>query len=239
MIRFEPRDFDSFLPKWLREWEGDGIVARTVKKEQADMLRATGLPVVELAGHPRYGVAQVQCDDAAMGRMAFEHLFDRGLRHFGHFAYGEPRWIASHRKGFCDVVSQHGFDCHIYRSPSSRGHLRTVWREKQRPHVARWLRSLPRPVGIYTIGDSHAARLLDICQDEGIAVPEEVAILGMNNDVAICETVRPTLSSLDLNARCAATRRRLCSTDSWPATNRPRTSSSSLPAASLFVSRRT
>ena len=81
------------------------------------MLRTTKLPLVELAGNPQYGVAQVQVDDAAMGRMAFEHLFDRGLRHFGHFSYGEPWWAEAHRKGFRDALTAHGYDCHIYRSP--------------------------------------------------------------------------------------------------------------------------
>ncbi len=69
------------------------------------------------------------------------------------------------------------------------------------PHLIAWLRSLPRPIGILTPGDLHAVQLVDVCRAIDITVPEEMAILGRGNDPMICETVRPTLSSLDLDAR--------------------------------------
>jgi LacI family transcriptional regulator len=63
------------------------------------------------------------------------------------------------------------------------------------------MRGLPRPIGIATPGDLHAVCLLDLCRELKIAVPEEMAILGCGNDPVICETVHPTLSSLDLDPR--------------------------------------
>ena len=77
--------------------------------------------------------------------------------------------------------------------------MRIIWQECQRPHVVRWLRSLPRPIGIYTPGDWIAVRLLEVCQENDIAVPQEIAILGLENDVTVCESVRPTLSSIELD----------------------------------------
>ena len=204
-IRFEPCDFESMPPKRLmkelKEWHGDGIIARTVKKSQAELLWATKLPMVEVYGDPRYGVAQVQIDDAAVGRMAVDHFLERGLRHFGYFNYANPWWVESHRRKYCEALKAHGHDCHIYRAPPSPDRIRAIWRESQRPLVMQWLRSLPRPIGVYTGGDLHSARLLEICLEIKIAVPEDVAILGNYNDVVICETVRPTLSSIDLDNR--------------------------------------
>ena len=66
--------------------------------------------------------------------------------------------------------------------------------------MIKWVRSLPKPIGIYAVGDMHAVRLLDACHEIGVAVPEEVAILSVGNDPLICETVRPTISSLDLDS---------------------------------------
>jgi LacI family transcriptional regulator len=76
-----------------------------------------------------------------------------------------------------------------------------AWHESQRPGLMKWISSLPRPIGVYTLSDIHSVRLLDMCHELDIAVPEEIAILGLGNDPVTCETVRPTLSSLDLDAR--------------------------------------
>ena len=105
-----------------------------------------------------------------------------------------------HREAFCAALEERGCRCHIYEPPT-RERTIPVWDERQQPGVIKWLRSLPRPIGILAPGDIHAVHLLDICREINIAVPEEMAILGMGNDSVICDTVQPTLSSLDLDAR--------------------------------------
>jgi LacI family transcriptional regulator len=76
-----------------------------------------------------------------------------------------------------------------------------IWQENRRPQIAKWLESLPRPIGIYAAGDLASVRLLEVCQENRIAVPEEIAILGVVNDVMLCESTRPTLSSIELDTR--------------------------------------
>jgi len=199
-IQFVYRALDSLPPQWLKQWRGDGIISRTVNLKQAKMLWATKVPLVELHSHPKIGVPQVRIDLMMEGRMAVDHLLNCGLRQFAFFNYGEAWWITLHREAFCRAVKEREHDCHSYQPPAS---VRSVpaWRESQRPGLIKWLRSLPRPIGIFTAGDIHAAFLLDICRENNIAVPEEMAILGMGNDSVICETVRPTLSSIDVGAR--------------------------------------
>jgi LacI family transcriptional regulator len=96
-------------------------------------------------------------------------------------------------------LDERGHECQIY-TPATREQNLAVWDESQRPGLIKWLRSLTRPIGIYTPGDLHSVCLLDMCLELGIAVPEEIAILGRGNDPVICEAVHPTLSSIDLNA---------------------------------------
>jgi LacI family transcriptional regulator len=163
-------------------------------------LRATGRPFIELHGHPRFGGAAVSIDAIAHARLAMDHFLDCGLSRFGFFTLGTYWWIEKHRKAFCEELGQRGFECSVYDSPVFDDEL-PVWNERQRPKLVRWLRSLERPVGILTIGDLHAVHLMDVCQELGIAVPEDIAILGTGNDPVICETVHPTLSSIDLDAR--------------------------------------
>jgi LacI family transcriptional regulator len=200
-IQFEDRGLEATPPSWLKEWQGEGIIARCITQKQAKLLNATGLPMVELLGNRHIGTAEVTCDDNLMGRMAVDHFFDRGLRQFAFFTYGETWWTRTHCAGFSNALQERGYECNIYQPPRTPDRALPIWHEYQRPRLIEWLRSLPRPIGVYTAGDMQAVRLLDACRDLNIAVPDEVSILSTSNDPVICETVRPTLSSMDLNSR--------------------------------------
>jgi LacI family transcriptional regulator len=199
-IQFEYRALDSQPPVWLAEWQGDGIIARTSNAAQAKALLASNRPLVELFGYPRLENAHVRPDITAESVTAVEHFLNSGLRNFGYFAFGESSWITTHREAYSKELAERGFTCHAYKSPPSRQTM-PFWRDEQRRKVLRWIRSLPRQIGIYTPGDLHAVRLLDACHEAKIAVPDEIAILGRGNDPVICETVHPTLSSMDIDSR--------------------------------------
>lgn len=199
-IQFEYRALDSSPPEWLSTWAGDGIIARTGNTAQAKSLLATGRPLVELFGQPRVIEAQVRPDLSAETSVAIEHLLNCGLRLFGYFAYEDVWWIKTHREAYATALRERGFGFHVYDAPRSR-HSLPIWRDFRRPDVLRWLRSVPHPIGIVTPGDLHAVRLLDACYEAKIAVPDEIAVLGRGNDAVICETVRPTMSSLDPDPR--------------------------------------
>jgi LacI family transcriptional regulator len=194
-IQFEYRALDSQPPEWLSEWAGDGIIARTNNAAQSRMLSAMKCPVVEL-----FSDAQVRLDLAAEGNMVIEHFLNCGLRHFGYFTYGEVQWIKTHRDAFIKALEERKYMCHGFAAPVSRRSM-PVWRDNQRSSVLRWIRSLPRHIGIYTPSDLHAVRILDACHEAKISVPDEIAILGRGNDPVVCETVRPTLSSVDPDSR--------------------------------------
>jgi LacI family transcriptional regulator len=199
-IQFEERALDSQPPAWLAQWRGDGIIVRTDSMKLEKLLRATRKPLIELHGNPEIGIAQVRTDGTMGGRMVVEHFLDCGLQHFAYFSCEEAWWIDENRDLFCKALEAVGGHCHIFH-PLSAKRSQMGWNDRQRMRVIEWLRSLPKPIGIYTAGDLYAARLLDACRAAEIAVPEEVAIVGIGNDPVICETVRPTLSSLDLNAQ--------------------------------------
>ncbi len=199
-IQFEERAVDSSPPKWLEEWRGDGIITRTVSLKMAKMLWATKRPIIELFGGPNICNPHVRTDTLIGGRLVVEHFLKCGLRHFAHFAYEDTWWIESQREDFCKAADEKGCPCHVYQAPALNRSI-PVWHERYRSRLIKWLVSLPRPIGILAAVDLHAARLLDVCRELDIAVPEEVAIVGIGNDPVICETTHPTLSSLDLDGR--------------------------------------
>jgi len=199
-IQYEYRARDSLPPQWIKQWPGDGIISRTVSLEQAKLLRATKLPLVELHGHPQARTAEVNVDVPVEACMAIDHFLDCGLRNFGFFTFGKTWWVDVHRERYVEELKKRGYSRQIYEAPVFDDSV-PVWSERQRPGLIQWLKSLKRPIGIFTLGDLHSMRLLDQCRELNIAVPEEIAILGLGNDPVICETVHPTLSSMDLNAR--------------------------------------
>jgi LacI family transcriptional regulator len=131
--------------------------------------------------------------------MIIDHFIDCGLRHFAHFGYEETQATRPLQNALDRTLAERGFQCHYFQAPSAK-HMLPQWHEEMRPHLLKWLRSLPRPIGVLGHGDVHALRLLGACRDLDIAVPEEMAILGIGNDSVICEAVHPTLSSIDVNA---------------------------------------
>jgi LacI family transcriptional regulator len=199
-VQFEGRGLDSLPPRWLKNWRGDGVISRTVSLKTARLLKATHLPVVELHGSEKIGVAQVRVDFDMMAAMAADHLRNSGLQRFAYFVCGETFANKEQCEAFRKAIRGLGFECRVFPAPTVK-EIVPHWDERQRPNVVKWLRSLPRPIGIFTSADSYAVRVLDICRELNIAVPEEVAILGLGNDKVICETLRPTLSSLDLDPK--------------------------------------
>jgi LacI family transcriptional regulator len=188
----ETRSLESQGPPWLRGWKGDGILSRTGSAALARRLRATSVPVVELRSRrllPR--APWVGVDNRALGAMVASHLLERGFRNFGLLALGGEDFFRERCDNFVSSLRDRGFRCDVLPSPAG------PWEAQQRALV-RWVRSLPRPAGVMACTDQLGFWLLDACMRAGVAVPEEVAVVGVENDEALCAMSRPPLSSVAL-----------------------------------------
>jgi LacI family transcriptional regulator len=180
------------------EWQGDGIIAQP--RQNSEFLRQlseSGIPVVTLSGPPRTGgLPAVRANHEAVAELAIAHFRDRG---FVRFAYcGAPNewdWPPIGRN-FLKLAEESGSQCDIYRPQEDPG-SHTL----QLAPLAKWLKSLRKPVGLLASNDNRAREVLDACRAAGIFVPEEVAVLGVNDDELICELANPPLSSVIHNAR--------------------------------------
>lgn len=182
-------------PEWLRRWKGDGIIARIETREIGVAVRRTGLPVVDISAARHVpGIPWFETDDAAIARMAANHLLERGFRHLAFC--GDPgfNWSLWREAGFTSYVRGVGVECAVHQSPP-RQDRRYSW-NRDRRGLLKWLRNLPRPVGIMACYDIKAQQLLAICRDEGILVPDQVAVIGVDNDRRLCELCDPPLSSV-------------------------------------------
>ncbi len=190
-----PHGLDQAVPGWFRHWKGDGIIARITTPAFARLLKNTGLPVVDVLGMvPRTGFPIAHVDDDAISRLAFEHLSERGFRHFAFIGLAGENWSESRRDAF--LVHARKLNTEPALREFTRRELEeTAW-EKRQAHLASWLRALPKPVGLMVCSDQHGLDVLEACRRGKIAVPDEVAVVGVDNDEPLCEVCTPPLTSV-------------------------------------------
>ncbi|MEN6406928.1 MAG: substrate-binding domain-containing protein [Thermoguttaceae bacterium] len=184
----------GLTPAMLGNWTGDGVIAVINDPVAARAARRLSIPVVNLAGVLRKCcLPRVMVDQAALGRMAADHLLECRLRRLAYCGLRGPWYSHVRQQAFVARAAEAGAVCSVCEMP--RLSVRRSWR--QRTDLLRsWLRRLVTPVGILAVHDYRARIVLDECKRLGMAVPEDVAILGVDNDLTVCETCEPTLSSV-------------------------------------------
>ena len=201
-VYIEQRSLTDQAPPWLETWEGDGIISRLAPR-QARRLRASGIPTVDLNDQgPGPCRPHIRSDHRAEGALAAEHLLERGFMSFAFFGYPQFAWSRECRCGFTAALQAAGHSCAPYRRAQrvSWGHQQPSW-EVEVEGVAQWLQSLPKPLGLMACNDFRGIQALDACRRAEIAVPEEVAVIGVDNEELVCTLAYPPLSSVVPNAR--------------------------------------
>jgi LacI family transcriptional regulator len=192
-IYVEQHELGSDLPGLLKRWSGDGLITRQVTPESASLVRRRRLAAVDLGDiHPHTGLFRIGSAHGAIGRMAATHLLERGYKTFACCAFTNEKWSQMRRDGFIAELGHAGFECSVYESP--RAGLQ-VWKQDQ-SRLVEWLRSLPKPLGIFCTNDLRGQHVLDACGRDNIAVPEQAAVIGVDNDELLCGLCNPPLSSV-------------------------------------------
>ena len=187
-------------PAWLSRWKGDGIIARIETEEIARTMRRTGLPIVDVsAARHLPDIPWVETDDEAIARIGVDHLVERGFRHLAFC--GDPgfNWSVWRKQNFERLVMETGCQCYIHET-IAHFDVSYSWNREKRGLI-NWLNRLPRPIGIMACYDIKAQKILDVCRELDIAVPEEVAVIGVDNDELLCGLADPPLTSVICNTR--------------------------------------
>lgn len=194
----EPHDRAQPPPRWFVRWRGDGIIARVQDARLTRLLLAKRVPVVDVLGvHRPPCFPLVHVDNAAIGRMAAEHLRDRSFTHFAFFGLSDEYWSQERHQAFAAHLRKKGCACRLLTLPRHRMDG-TAWRELV-TQVAGRLRTLPRPVAILLCSDVPGLLLREACLQAELKIGVDVALLGVGNDRLLCEMNTPTLSSVEPN----------------------------------------
>jgi LacI family transcriptional regulator len=173
----------------------DGAVAR-VTKELAAWARRTRTPVVNVwTNSPDRALPRVVVDYAAGGRMAAEHLLDRGFRSFGFVGRENDASGRELLEGFSAALKGRGFRCDVLQVPSDPADVEG-WLRLQRP-LRKWVAGWRPPVGVFASIDILGRYLVDIALRAGLRIPDDAAIVGAGNQSLMCDLLEPTLSSVE------------------------------------------
>lgn len=198
-----PGDFEQALPK-MKLWGGAGIIARVETKEMANAVLAADVSTVLLDADPRVTgkapklelLSEVSSDSEGAVRMAVGHLLERGFEYVAYVGIPHRVWSDRRLAAFCDAMREAGFEPNIYPFPHSK---RDGSWEREQPILAKWIEELPKPIGVMACNDDRGRGVLEACRMAGVRVPEEVAVIGIDNDELLCELADPPLSSVALN----------------------------------------
>lgn len=194
-LYYEPRSLEETLPRWLRDWDGDGIIARIQTPRMAREVGAAGIPVVDVLGVVADSdFPLVHVNDAAIARLAAEHLLERGFQQFGYFGIADENWSERRRDAFAATVEAAGHRCQVYELPRHPA-ISPSW-EKSEDALAAWVARLPKPAGVMVCSDQRGPQFLEACRRAGVALPDEVAVVGVDDDQPLCEVCNPPLSSV-------------------------------------------
>jgi LacI family transcriptional regulator len=192
----------------LRQWKGDGIIARVESDENADILSSLGIPVVDVAGaYSRPGFCRVTNDDYLTGLKAGRHLLECGFSRFAFLGVQGAHWSELRLAGFITAISEARGEAWekagipIFERPLAWWENRSGRdaRGGSRAELSGFLRRLEAPAAIFACNDSTGLRAAELSSRLGIPVPEALAILGVDNEDILCELASPSLSSVMLD----------------------------------------
>jgi LacI family transcriptional regulator len=194
-----PLALDSSLPDW-REMKIDGAIARDVKVAQ--ILIHSGFPVI-FVQHSRdiyKNFPGIITDSSSIGRMAAEHFLDRGFRNFAYCGFDDFVWSRDRNHFFQQRLEQDNLKINTYQQPKSKA--KRLW-ENEQYLLVDWLVSLPKPVALLCCNDDRALQVVETCELAGVHVPEDVAVLGVDDDALVCDLADPPISSIAMGTEAA------------------------------------
>jgi LacI family transcriptional regulator len=186
-------------PRELAACQANGIISHFCPN--IARIARLGLPMVVVPGMENLaGMVNLVNDDQAIGRLAADHLHEMGLRQFAYVGFDRLHWSLTRRDGFCARLAAlgHRAECHLVPFHPTRALAGQRARD-----LVRWLRRLPKPVGLMAANDEFALSISDLCRIHKLQVPDQVALVGVDNDEVICELSNPPLTSVAVSAQRA------------------------------------
>ncbi len=206
-LHVAPGHLDQVLPK-AGSWSGTGIIARIRSPEMEKLIHSTRLPFVasslseSRSPSTGSGFGEIRTDSEAIAKVGATHLLEAGFRSFAFCGFANCHWSTVREKAFIQFAKNEGYACSAHHITLAGWMQRPNWIRRwqnEQPVLIRWLGALPKPVGLMACNDICGREVLQACTVAGLVVPDDVAVVGVDNDEMMCELSDPPLSSVTLD----------------------------------------
>ena len=192
------RRLDASVPsvRMAARWQPHGAVTHLQRPQIERAMRKLAVPTVDISARFDVpGIGHVRVDDRSIGRTAALHFLDRGFRHFAFVGYPAGVLFSdARRQGFVGAIGEKARTCHHYHyTIDAPGGKR--WRYEVN-RLRAWLAHLPRPTAVMAVNDRTGSELAEMCGGLGLRIPEDIALIVVNNDDLLCQIADPPLSSV-------------------------------------------
>lgn len=192
----EQYSIEQFIA-WCKEWKADVVIGQFTPDVDLGIFRRNGIIVfAQDFITPFEGVPNITADYKKTGELAAERCVARGFREFAFFGNNGMCWSDARRDAFTQYLEEAGFGDHLHIY--SRQRISNPWFYRQ-DLLRDWLLSLPKPIGVFCCDDNQAVILAEACNALGLRIPQEVAIVGVDNDEILCNMSNPPITSIDVD----------------------------------------
>ncbi|WP_026966090.1 xylose operon transcription regulator XylR [Algoriphagus terrigena] len=184
------------IVEWAKEWKAHGIIGQLYNEMETEFYESP-FPVIAQDFKERFKkLPNITGLYHQTGKMGAEYFLKRGYQNFAFYGFNNIVWSRERAEGFETAVSKAGFQVNYFEHKKARS--TDIWYYKSKS-LAKWLKSLPKPVALMACDDNQGVHITETCKHNQIRVPQEVSVLGVDNDVMLCELSDPPLSSVELD----------------------------------------
>ncbi len=184
--------------QWAKEWEADGIIGQFYNDEEVNKFTEANIPVIAVDFKERFtDIPNITGNYHQTGRLGADYFLKKGFKNFAFYGFNNIVWSRERAEGFEERIQEAGFDVHYYELKDSRSN--DLWYYKPSA-LSDWLKSLPKPIALMTCDDNQGHHITEAARHAGIRIPDDIAVLGVDNDETICHLSDPPLSSIETDS---------------------------------------
>ncbi|WP_341225135.1 DNA-binding transcriptional regulator [uncultured Arcticibacterium sp.] len=193
LFQRETIGLDGIL-EWAKGWGADGIIGQLYNDPGIEKFKEAGIPVIAQDFKERFNeIPNITGANKEAGSMGADYFIKKGFKNFAFYGFKDIVWSRERAEGFEERVVKGGHKVHYFEQ--AMAHSSDIWYYMP-SSLSQWLKSLPKPIALMACDDNQGQHITEACRHSGIRIPEEVSVLGVDNDEMICSFSDPPLSSI-------------------------------------------
>lgn len=182
--------------EWAKRWKANAIIAQFYSTDNVGIFKDNGIAAIALDFKSRFTeIPNITGDYHLVGKMGADYFIQKGFKNFAYYGFINIEWSRERFEGFRNELARYDLDKKLYEYRNEG--FEELWYYDTEPLVA-WLKSLPKPVAMMACDDNQGQHITELCKQQNIKIPEDISLLGVDNDCAVCMLSDPPLSSVDM-----------------------------------------